>query len=572
MDFQKICRNCGTACSDEFKFCPNCGASMQDAKCKNCGAELIGNAKFCVNCGMQVAETKRYESIPTPTAEHDSNTESEFIAEDKVSEKKPRVHKAHDKAAIKKIVRLVKDISLVVLCVILFALSFCDIIKINSKDYISEDYDVEVSFSAVDCIGIMGATARVNGASDKYEEKLEEIAEELEDSIIYDYNGIWNVKIRLSAKSKELISEYMICLIKYEMTQEETAGTAACNHFIIIGVLCLIDIVFTACMLAFSICSLILNLLKKKNRIFKFFLALPVSLFMSMLIVFMLSTMGLKVTVASAMCANLFFGALALVATVAVVFILSKKRPLKIAIPKLVSVAMSIIICACLFAPFFTAKYDLTLANKSHESTYTADVDASGLLTYLSPDEIEELSGGYYAPGTNVYSVYMQAIQTLIDNASNLTSRDFGNYGGILSHEVLDNIIKAIGDYELTGAIAIGYYVLILVFLLFGAFAAWSIAKLFSKKHREDGLLYIVVGLLVIAITCSICLICVANFYLDDFDITQCSFTIGGGAIAAIVLLVVSLIATGIFRAVSQRTPKPVEAIHQYYTESVDVE
>ncbi len=47
------CRECNTAVTGESKFCPNCGARMQEV-CFACGALSAGGAKFCGDCGADL--------------------------------------------------------------------------------------------------------------------------------------------------------------------------------------------------------------------------------------------------------------------------------------------------------------------------------------------------------------------------------------------------------------------------------------------------------------------------------------------------------------------------------------
>lgn len=53
------CPKCGSQVPSSSKFCPNCGTSMapqqpETRKCSNCGTEINSNAKFCPNCGTKV--------------------------------------------------------------------------------------------------------------------------------------------------------------------------------------------------------------------------------------------------------------------------------------------------------------------------------------------------------------------------------------------------------------------------------------------------------------------------------------------------------------------------------------
>lgn len=49
------CIHCGEECSDQAKYCPNCGKLLEIKNiCPNCGKELVPNMKYCVECGLRV--------------------------------------------------------------------------------------------------------------------------------------------------------------------------------------------------------------------------------------------------------------------------------------------------------------------------------------------------------------------------------------------------------------------------------------------------------------------------------------------------------------------------------------
>ncbi|HVI42655.1 MAG TPA: zinc ribbon domain-containing protein [Anaerovoracaceae bacterium] len=47
-----ICGNCNTTISDEFTYCPVCGAKTKQT-CEDCGAELKAEWKCCPSCGKE---------------------------------------------------------------------------------------------------------------------------------------------------------------------------------------------------------------------------------------------------------------------------------------------------------------------------------------------------------------------------------------------------------------------------------------------------------------------------------------------------------------------------------------
>jgi len=48
------CPNCNAPLEKNVKFCPECGAAIQNDKfCSNCGAKVKADAKFCPECGTK---------------------------------------------------------------------------------------------------------------------------------------------------------------------------------------------------------------------------------------------------------------------------------------------------------------------------------------------------------------------------------------------------------------------------------------------------------------------------------------------------------------------------------------
>ena len=558
MEEIKNCKKCGTECNAAFKFCPNCGADLEDNKCKNCGTELIEGAKFCVNCGTNVAELPVSDDSELTREEADFESEAEdnvieeatatYIRAEKSNVAKPKKVASEKK---KFIVRLIKNASMLVLCVILFGLSFANIITVKMDTFMpeSEIKGVEVSFSAIDIISFMGSTAEGDGAYEKYREEYIELENELEAALEADYNDRLG-KIVLSAKTKSILSDYVNSAMKFMLANESAKGGPEYNNIIIAGVFCLVNILFASAMLIVSVISFVFVALRKKNRVSKYLYAMPVYLFISLLILFMVKTsVGFIGSVAGAMVASLFFESIALILTVLLVVSASKGKPIKNAIPKFVSLAMSIVICACLFAPVLTAKYDVVLQGKVNSKVYTVSVNAGSLVTYLSPENVEEYENSL---SELVYDYFMDLVEMSIDSTSEMNIYEFNSSGGIFTTEfILSNLTIAIGEYSLIGALSMGYYVLLLVFMLFAAFAVWTIATLYKKGNGANSLLAVILVLVIIALACSIGWICVLNYHLEGYDM---SFTVGGSLIAATVLIIINMIASGIIT--SAFTPK----------------
>lgn len=537
------CKRCGAVCSEEYKFCPNCGASLDSDKCPQCGAELIDGAKFCVSCGACIGEVNTVVAPSEKPSAVQSKTEAAKPAAQAI--KKPKFTKS---AKTNYIVRIIKNASVCVLCTILFALSFCDIIKVNADYYF--DFQVEgceVNVSAVDVINIMFSTADLSGDEERFADELDDLNASLGESIRDDYNSKTG-KYYLSAKTKKILHDTWVCYCKDNLADDKEYGSSEYNNFIISGVFCFLNILFTAAMLIVGIISLVSVVLKKKNKVAKYLYAMPAYLFVTFIILFLVKTaIGAGSVVAGAMGATLFFELAAIITAVVLIFSAKKKKDIKNAIPRLVSTAMSIIICACLFAPVFTAKYDLVLGKRSHKSTYSISVDAGGLLTYLSPGELDELPDD----ACDNYSVYIDGIEQIMKEMSDsLTPFELKEGGETITRMIMVMLIYAAGSYTATGALSVGYYVLLLVFILFGAFVLWSIAGLFKKDNSIYCLFIPILILIVTALGCSIGWICIMNYHLDAL---ACSFTVVGGLISAIVLSALTLVFVGIFPSIANR-------------------
>lgn len=555
MEDFKNCKKCGAECNADFKFCPNCGASLEDDKCLNCGAELMEGAKFCFNCGAPVgssAEAEEQDAVAVDTLS-DKGTEDNEHSEVTAEKREAPVRKSLkiNSAKANFIIRIIKNAAMLCLCIILFGLSFANIFTVKADNYFPSNVieGVEVEISAVDIISIMRSTAEGKGAYQKYAEEKSELEKSLQSAFEDDYNDRLG-KIVVSAKTKSLLSEYVNIYLKYALASEDMKGGSMYNNIIIAGVLCLLNIFFASAMLIVSVISLVSVLLRKKNRVSKYLYAMPLYLFISLLILFIIKTTlgSVGMTVAGAMVATLFFEIIALILTILLVVMAAKGKSFKNAVPKLVSLAMSLVICGCLFAPVLNARYDLVLDGKSSSKEYCVSVDASGLLTYLPPEVAEEFENRLEEL---IYSDYMEFVKNAIDNLSELSVYEFDKSAPFVTSIILYDMMAAIGKYNLIGALSTGYYVLLLVFLLFGAFAVWTVATLFKRNNSANSLLAAVLVFIIVALACSIGWISVLNYHLDGYDL---SFTVGGGLIAAAVVQIITFIVTGVLA--SALTPK----------------
>lgn len=63
----RVCSNCNNVLNDGQRFCPNCGATVEEPIkqiliCSSCGNEIPPETKFCPNCGKQVELTPSVKS------------------------------------------------------------------------------------------------------------------------------------------------------------------------------------------------------------------------------------------------------------------------------------------------------------------------------------------------------------------------------------------------------------------------------------------------------------------------------------------------------------------------------
>ena len=84
------CTNCHSELSDSAKFCPECGAKVNNVKyCSQCGTKLQPNMKFCPECGTLMGDCGEKE-LPSSVTETSSEDNKVFTKlEDKASLSNP---------------------------------------------------------------------------------------------------------------------------------------------------------------------------------------------------------------------------------------------------------------------------------------------------------------------------------------------------------------------------------------------------------------------------------------------------------------------------------------------------
>ena len=112
-------------------------------------------------------------------------------------------------------------------------------------------------------------------------------------------------------------------------------------------------------------------------------------------------------------------------------------------------------------------------------------------------------------------------------------------------------LLRAIGDYSLTGALSLGFYIILLVFILLGTYSTVAIGNLFSKKKVGFKLLIIALVVVLISFALSVGLVCMYNYFLEEIE--TFSYTIGGGALSAVLLLIVDLVLLAVLGHVAKK-------------------
>ncbi len=55
----RSCRHCGFSLGRDFKYCPNCGMSLEFSKCPACGQKVEANWGACAYCGHPLGEAEK---------------------------------------------------------------------------------------------------------------------------------------------------------------------------------------------------------------------------------------------------------------------------------------------------------------------------------------------------------------------------------------------------------------------------------------------------------------------------------------------------------------------------------
>lgn len=552
MEEIKRCSNCGKPIIDKFVFCPFCGKEL-DPKCKNCGAPLLKGANFCSKCGARVESYEEHvqEAHTQSVQPQVSNTVCAPVVE------KEKAKGRNAKHSTKGILTLVKRSVVAFVCVLLFALSFAGVLNLSLGKYITsimgpgvdEDFiEGDVSLYSVDCIELMFATAR-HYDEDKDVAKIEKLADKLDDLEDDLYNSVTDdvrgSKIVLSKESENLLREYVVKTLAYQLSIDGNAGGAVQAEIITAGILFLLNILFTFVMAIISIVAFVKYLgdflqSKEVDKYAKLDFFVPFLMILPLCAMLPFSTAISTLDIAGAMIASLFFASLAIVVCLTQRFVADAQtaKSTKILVPRIATLALAFIVVGCCFAPCFKAVYDVQLSGKSSSAKYETTLDASamaGCITNEDEQEAEEFTG-------HQYKKYSEAAKAIIDQLGDFTSKEFMASDELVAKAyaralIIDGVIAQI-DYEGANMLSLGFFLLILVMVILGFYLGGTIVGDKTAKAANCGLSVIIAILLLCAFVLSAVTMEIVNTTMDDIKTNAFELKLGGGLIAAIIMSV----------------------------------
>lgn len=552
MEEIKRCSNCGKPIIDKFAFCPFCGKELEP-KCKNCGEPLVEGAKFCSKCGARVESHE--EHIQEEHTQSVQTQVSNTVCAPAVEKEKTKLRKV--KHTTKGILTLVKRSMVAFVCVLLFALSFAGVLNLSLEKYITsimgsgidEDFiEGDVSLYSVDCIELMFTTARHYDKDkdvakiEKLEDKLTDLAEDLSNSVIDDVRG---TKVVLSKESENLLREYVVKTLAYQLSIDGNAGGAVQAEIITAGILFLLNILFTFVMAIISIVAFVKYLgdflqNKEDDKHAKLDFFVPLLMILPLCAMLPFSTAISTLDIAGAMIASLFFASLAIVVCLTQRFVADAQtaKSAKILVPRIATLALAFIVVGCCFAPCFKAVYDVQLSGKSSSAKYETTLDASamaGCITNEDEQEAEEFAG-------HQYKKYSEAAKAIIDQLGNFTAKEFMASDELIAKAyaralIVDGVIAQI-DYEGANMLSLGFFLLILVMVISGFYLGGTIVGGKTAKAANCGLSVIIAILLLCAFVLSAVTMEIVNTTMDDIKTNAFELKLGGGLIAAIIVSV----------------------------------
>lgn len=554
------CKVCGKNVSKEYEFCPFCGAQLK-VRCSKCGNALREEDLFCPRCGTpknKLVQNVSDESVEAQEA-CDNHADAPIIVEDaapktendvfkfaQAAESKPvsvatnnRPHKKYGKKAVQAVV---KNAICLVLAIVLFAFAFCPIIK--SRYYSSYYYSDNIELSGVDYIAIMGATTKKYNSEDdaakleKLEKELKDIQEEMAKSD-YSYTKKQNGDIVNGAEYKRLKHKYFVGVLKYTMSQEDSADTFDAGKVIVTGVLSLFYILVSGVTMVLSGIALVLSILNlkraddKKLRYWSGYQGLFVLLlFLSIAIIFASTVYILYTTdvIALTMIFRLLFECIAVAFVMADLCTAQDKAERRQGVFKAAAIVLCVIIAGVCFAPSFRS------ITKVETSVPTGD---AGLTE--KNYEMDELNSAWVFGATQVgkaeyedsyidanHDSYLSALKNYIENSARYDRMS----------EIVRNVYFDKFTYNDAKELANGYYLLLAAIViagLCGCLSAMSGKVIDTIRKIAQPLL---VELVVSALVFGAVMVKTVNEYMSANDISNFKMAMDCGIILALVFAI----------------------------------
>ena len=552
------CKVCGKNVSKEYEFCPFCGAQLK-VRCSKCGNALREEDLFCPRCGTPKNKPVKNvgdESVETqepcdnhvdaPIIVEDAKTENDVFKFAEAAESKPvsvaannRPHKKYGKKAVQAVV---KNAICLVLAIMLFAFAFCPIIK--SRYYSSYYYIDNIEVSGIDYIAIMGATNKKYNTEDDAE-KLEKIAEELKDiqkemtKSDYSYTKKQNGDIVNGAEYKRLKHKYFVGVLKYSMSQEDSADTFDAGKVIATGVLSLFYIFVSGAAMVLSGIALVFSIINlkraddKKLRYWSGYQGLfVVLLFLSIAIIFA-STVYISYTIdviALTMIFRLLFECIAVAFVMADLCTAQDNAERRQGIFKAAAIVLCVIIAGVCFAPSFRSVTKV-------ETSVTTDDGGSTEKNY----EMDELNSAWVFGATQVgkaeyedsykysnHDGYLSALKNYIENSARYDRMS----------EIVRNVYFDKFTYNDAKELANGYYLLLAVIViagLCGCLSAMSGKVIDTIRKIAQPLLVLLV---VVVLVFGAVMVKTVNEYMSTNDISNFKMAMDCGIILALVFAV----------------------------------
>ncbi len=544
MEEIKRCSNCGKPIIDKFAFCPFCGKEFKP-KCKECGEPILEGAKFCSKCGARVESREEHVQSVQPQVQ---NPGCATVVEKEKSERRRVKH------TTKGILTLVKKSVVAFVCVLLFALSFAGVLGLSTgkvAEYIDVDEDYiegEVSLYSVDYIELMFASARHYDEDkdvakiEKLEDKLTDLAEDLESSVMDDVRG---TKIVLSKESENLIRKYVVKILAFQLSIDGYAGGAMRAQIITAGILFLLNILFTFTISILSIVAFVTYLKdflqgRENDKHAKLDFFVPFLMILPLCALLPCAIAVSAADVAGAMIASLFFASLAIGVCLAQRFVADANvaRTAKILVPRIATFAFAIILIGCCFAPCFTAVFDVQFSGKSSSAKYETALDASAMAGCITSKDEKE-----YTKSTSLqYQKYTENAQTLIDQLGDFTAKDFMAGEELIAKAyakgLIANGVLAQLTYEGADMMSLGFFLLIIVMAISGCYLGGTIVGGKAANAANTGLAVAILAFLLCSFALSVATMEIVNTTMDEIRTNAFELKLNGGLIAAIIMSV----------------------------------